>query len=214
MRERYYNPESGRFISEDTHWNQSNIIYGDRTFEEGETKYPDITASLQAGNLYRYCINNPVMYKDINGKDVLFLGASAAADLGIAIEADEFLLIDDNWNIGKFTASGLGAGFFGASASGVIGWVDVDTIYDMSDISLTISVSAGEAIVPSVSVNLNSSGKVIGGMFGLGVGAGSPIDFNAKPFTFSYVSGFNVKDKAKIIFKSAFDTIFNTQKVY
>lgn len=67
MRARYYNTETGRFISEDTHWNPSNMIYGDSTFEENETKYPDITASLQASNLYGYCMGNPVIYSDING---------------------------------------------------------------------------------------------------------------------------------------------------
>ena len=67
MRARYYNPATGRFISEDTHWNPSNMIYGDRSFEEDETKYPDITASLQAGNLYGYCMGNPVMYYDKTG---------------------------------------------------------------------------------------------------------------------------------------------------
>ncbi|MDO4301671.1 MAG: RHS repeat-associated core domain-containing protein [Clostridia bacterium] len=68
MRARYYNPETGRFISEDTHWNPSNMIYGDRTFEEDETKYPDITASLQAGNLYAYCMGNPNKYIDTYGE--------------------------------------------------------------------------------------------------------------------------------------------------
>ena len=67
MRARDYNPAIGRFITEDTHWNPSNMIYGDRTFEEDETKYPDITASLQAGNLYGYCMGNPISYRDING---------------------------------------------------------------------------------------------------------------------------------------------------
>ncbi|MDO4301673.1 MAG: RHS repeat-associated core domain-containing protein [Clostridia bacterium] len=74
MRARYYNPETGRFISEDTHWNPSNMIYGDRTFEEDETKYPDITASLQAGNLYGYCMGNPIYYVDITGNSAIAAG--------------------------------------------------------------------------------------------------------------------------------------------
>ena len=213
MRARYYNPDTGRFISEDTHWSPSNMIYGDRTFEEEETKYPDITASLQASNLYSYCMGNPITYMDINGNDVLVFGASAALDaFGISIEADEFLLLDDNWNMGRYVASGAGAGFLGASATGVIGWVDVDTIYDMSKITLTVSASGGEAAVISGTLNFNSEGKVIGGLVGIGAGAGAPVDFNVKPFTFSYVSGFNLKDTAKAMAKKAlnvFDNIFN-----
>ena len=39
LRNRYYDSESGRFISEDIHWNPSNMIYGDKEYEEGEMKY-------------------------------------------------------------------------------------------------------------------------------------------------------------------------------
>ena len=89
MRARYYNPDTGRFISEDTHWNPSNIIYGDRTFKEDEIKYPDITASLQAGNLYGYCMGNPVRYVDTNGKVVIeasYLAYAAWVVLNIVID--------------------------------------------------------------------------------------------------------------------------------
>ena len=76
MRARYYNPDTGRFISEDTHWNPLNMIYGDKEYEEGERKYPDITASLQAANLYGYCMGNPLRYKDLSGniseKDIYY----------------------------------------------------------------------------------------------------------------------------------------------
>lgn len=51
-------------------------------------------------------------------------------------------------------------------------------------------------------------------MVGLGIGAGSPIDYSVKPFTFSYVSGFNLKDKLKNYIKKGFDIVFNTQKAY
>lgn len=64
LRARYYDTETGRFISEDSHWNIDNMIYGDREYKEHETKIPDINAIEQSSNLYVYCINNPVKYTD------------------------------------------------------------------------------------------------------------------------------------------------------
>lgn len=62
---------TGRFISEDTHWNPSNMIYGDNEYKKEEIKYPDIISILQATNLYGYCIGNPIVYKDVTGEDLI-----------------------------------------------------------------------------------------------------------------------------------------------
>ena len=67
LRARYYNPSLGRFTTEDTYWNSSNRIYGDKEYKEGEIKYPDDKAIIQSENLYIYCINNPTCYLDITG---------------------------------------------------------------------------------------------------------------------------------------------------
>ena len=67
LRARYYNPSLGRFTTEDTYWNSSNRIYGDKEYKEGEIKYPDYKAIIQSENLYIYCINNPTCYLDITG---------------------------------------------------------------------------------------------------------------------------------------------------
>ncbi|WP_312502282.1 RHS repeat-associated core domain-containing protein [Lacrimispora sp.] len=90
LRNRYYNPSNGRFLTEDTHWNVNNMIYGDNPVKWNEreadpndplglntyTYVPDITAIMQNGNLYVYCMNNPIMYLDGTGKD-----AAVAAEI-------------------------------------------------------------------------------------------------------------------------------------
>jgi RHS repeat-associated protein len=94
LRARYYNPVIGRFLNEDTHWNPSNMIYGDNPVKWNERqedekdplglntyKYkPDITAIIQSNNLYIYCMDNPLMYQDANGEfaQALLWGAGAA----------------------------------------------------------------------------------------------------------------------------------------
>ncbi len=77
LRARYYDPAIGRFTQMDTHWNVSNMIYGDNPQKINErqdalglktyTYVPQITAILQAGNLYVYGVNNPIKYVDANG---------------------------------------------------------------------------------------------------------------------------------------------------
>ena len=61
LRARYYNPANGRFNAEDTHWNLSNMLYGDSPVKLNEhkdalglnryTMLPDILAVRQSGNL-------------------------------------------------------------------------------------------------------------------------------------------------------------------
>ena len=74
LRARYYDPTIGRFTQQDTHWTTANSIYGDnpQKINEREDKLglksysyaPQITAIMQSGNLYVYCISNPVAYVD------------------------------------------------------------------------------------------------------------------------------------------------------
>ena len=69
LRARYYDSGVGGFTSADTHWNVGNMIYGD-----DNTGIPSIAAIMQSGNLYVYCMGNPVNYTDPNGRKIFLSG--------------------------------------------------------------------------------------------------------------------------------------------
>jgi len=63
LRNRYYDPSVGRFVTKDPHWNVGNMIYGDDGL-------PSLINIMQSGNLYVYGLNNPLRYFDPRGKAV------------------------------------------------------------------------------------------------------------------------------------------------
>jgi len=90
LRARYYQPDIGRFISEDTHWNLDNMIYGDEPgnpddVESFKIKTPDYTAIVQSLNKYAYCAGNPVSFADTDGESliaaIILAGVAAAGAL-------------------------------------------------------------------------------------------------------------------------------------
>lgn len=52
LRGRYYNPATGRFISEDPYWNVQNMIYGNASKDTVEPPKPNFGAIKQSTNLY------------------------------------------------------------------------------------------------------------------------------------------------------------------
>ena len=65
LRARYYDPATSRMLSEDTHWNVNNMIYGD--YPDKDNPVPDIASMTQSTNLYVYAMNNPIRYFDPSG---------------------------------------------------------------------------------------------------------------------------------------------------
>ena len=101
LRARYYSPSLGRFTTEDTYWNGSNRIYGDKEYKDGEIKYPDITASLQAENLYVYCMGNPIKYIDKNG-----FTSEVEAEKIIKDNADTIIKAGEKFNVNPAIIAG------------------------------------------------------------------------------------------------------------
>ena len=101
LRARYYSPSVGRFTTEDTYWNGSNRIYGDKEYKDGEIKYPDITASLQAENLYVYCMGNPIKYIDKNG-----FTSEVEAEKIIKDNADTIIKAGEKFNVNPAIIAG------------------------------------------------------------------------------------------------------------
>jgi len=79
LRARYYDSSIGRFTQEDPHWNTGNMVYGDdpaamsRGMLDLEAEYylPSVLATRQSGNLYIYCINDPIRCIDPSGEGAI-----------------------------------------------------------------------------------------------------------------------------------------------
>ncbi len=131
LRNRMYDPETGRFISEDTHWNIDNCIYGD-AIDGNRPTTPDIGAIIQSNNLYVYCMGNPIMYVDYEGEFVIstalivgisigaLIGAGIGAYVGYQVAEKVGVEEPERW---KFVVGyGLGGALIGGTIGGVIGY--------------------------------------------------------------------------------------------
>ena len=134
LRARYYSPGVGRFTQEDTHWNPGNMIYGDEPQKwnewQGEedalglhayTYKPEATAVAQAGNLYAYGLNNPILYRDSTGNFVvtaivvgILVGAAVGGAVGAGISYSKYGEV--RW---QFVAGGA---VVGAVIGGLVGY--------------------------------------------------------------------------------------------
>ena len=115
LRARYYAPLIGRFTQQDSHWTSANAIYGDnpnqlaqREDALGLTSYtysPQISCILQSGNLYVYCINDPINGKDEDGEFAhIIIGALAGGTINALISLAGDALTGNRLN---YTAAGI-----------------------------------------------------------------------------------------------------------
>jgi RHS repeat-associated protein len=68
LRARSYNPNTGRFTQADPFWNNENMIYGSNPVTRNDRLVPNPYAVMQSGNLYAYCMNNPLYFIDPSGQ--------------------------------------------------------------------------------------------------------------------------------------------------
>ena len=157
---RYYDPETGRFISADN------------------TKYlePEVISGL---NLYAYCYNNPVIYRDSTGNSaevvgVILIGALIGLISGVTFAAFDYaikLKTDEEFSWRKFGAkvaegavSGTISGAF--SSGGILGGAIGGFLGGLSG-SLTESLFLGE----DLSSFTEWSGIITDAVFGAAGGA-------------------------------------------
>ena len=110
---RYYDPKIGRWISP-----EPNVYNGE--FDEG--------AGLLAYNVYAYCANNPVMFKDETGESITLACVLIGAGIGLIVGAvggshyakhKKNLTPSDGWDYWKYV---VGFGVAGGAVGALVGW--------------------------------------------------------------------------------------------
>ena len=173
LRARYYTPGIGRFTQEDTHWNPGNAIYGDDPKDPlGLGIYvPDIYAIRQSGNLYGYCVNNPVSYVDPTGYWVMGISGSFSQTVYIAgTQCSVGLVVDGHGNYGLLLSAGAGAGVPAISGYGSFIFTWDDSITDLTGIGGSIGGGYNLGLVIGGDFVLETDGKN-GLMINIGGGA-------------------------------------------
>ena len=133
---RFYDPEDGRFVSQDTY--------------RGTTKNP---SSL---HLYTYCYNNPVGNTDPSGHWVYSIGVEAQVSAILGLYGGYAINLDSGWNI-NVTAS-VGLMITTNVIAGISGFVAGYSKYNSVDNLRGFGVSVGVAF--SFGVKLSGSGGV------------------------------------------------------
>ena len=177
LRARSYNPRTGRFSQPDPFWNVHNMAFGNSPVMMNGRPVPNPWAMVQAGNLFMYCMHNPVMFNDPSGYafgptalmlgivGMLLLGATGAT-LSINSANRQGLTGWDRYAyIGLNTLLWSASGFVGAyafgpalvAATGIIG-INVTTIgvtiTTVSSPWLLGPVKRGQAIERILGANL------------------------------------------------------------
>ena len=176
LRARYYNPANGRFSAEDTHWNLSNMLYGDSPVKMNEyedalglnkyTLLPNTEAIGQSGNLYVYCANNPVVYIDPNGKFVISATTLLVAG-GIALVGTIGGLVGNHiaeekgatgWEKAGYIAGGA---VLGGAIGGVGGYFAAPAIISATGVAGISVSSAGISTVAAAGTTFGSMGTLL-----------------------------------------------------
>ncbi len=196
--------------------NERQDVLGLRTYSYA----PEITAIMQAGNLYVYGINNPVAYRDRDGKIAwLVIGAvvgaviSAGMDLAAQI-ADGTDLEDIDWtSVVISSASGAISGALGVTGIGVWGQVLGNAALSGTE-TIVRNVVSGEEIDWNAVIKNTAVGAFAGMVGGAGLKNVSTATYTRLVsgggqfglYTFSYTSSRLAERMAKEFAKNALKT--------
>ena len=133
LKSRYYDPETGRFISMD----------------EVEYLAPEVINGL---NLYAYCLNNPVIHTDPNGNIIpilLLFGAAALVGAGIgfgvSVGTQYFTTGSVDWGVAGIDALfGALTGILAVSPIGILGQMAVGGLLSMGNYALASAVQGAQ----------------------------------------------------------------------
>lgn len=167
LNSRYYDPETGRFINAD------------------ETQYLGYDGTIPSYNIFAYCLNNPIMHYDVNGKWAVGIFGSANLTLILGVSISAGIVFDDNGNIDfqwSYACPGVDntvcVGVADAGIGGAIQVVNVDTVNDLYGVGSYMGASGGagwyiggDVISLSEVNNPNSEieGLQLTGGYGIGV---------------------------------------------
>ena len=166
---RYYDAEIGRFINAD------GVIDNRKTISH---------------NLFVYCMNNPIIYRDLAGAWTvgISIGANLTLFLGVSIGIGMYW--DDNGNFEiqwSYTCPGvdntIGTGVADVGVGGTFQVTKVDTVYDLHGIITSVGVSGGSGwYVGGDVITLNTAADIDAEINGFqitgGFGAGLDIHVN------------------------------------
>lgn len=117
---------------------------------------------LQSYNLFAYCKNNPSSYVDQSGLWAAYIGVSLDAAAGVKAGVSFSVIFDDNKNVGVMVTIALGGGTPTASVSGIVGFTNADTIFDMQGYGFAVGGSFGFGVEAPIGTSQN--GDTVGGV--------------------------------------------------
>ena len=157
LQTRYYDPTTGRFINAD-----NTIFIG-------------ATGTVLSANIFTYCENNPINFRDPTGKWCISVGIEGQAAFVFGVYFAVALNIDNKWNISLTIATGLQIiTNASASFSGYVAFYTNKTVNSLSGwgVSTSASWSIGVKLGGSASFNIGLDGNLSGsGSVSVGGGA-------------------------------------------
>lgn len=188
LRARYYDPLIGRFTQQDSHWTSTNAIYGDnpnqlaqREDALGLTSYtysPQISCILQSGNLYVYCINDPINGSDPEGE---FLHILAGAAIGAVANGFATFVVSSLKN-DQFSLDGVGTAALMGAASGALSAGGLAALGVQNTRLVQAGIDAALSAVDSIATDIKDNAKPSTIIANAVISAGVA-------FAFSYVGG-------------------------